>query len=104
MVQFLDLLMRLAAASLEVLRASAGPGTALAVVGAVGAVGAIGLATLVVVACARYLVALAASLMVTAGLAHPTEPADRGELLSQSDPDADGHARPRAPTVTLQVA
>lgn len=101
MLPFLDLLMRLAAGSLEALRGSTGAGATLAVVGMVGA---IGLAALVVVACARYVVALAASLTVAASLSHPSEPADRGELLSQSNPDADGHARPRAPASSLQAA
>jgi hypothetical protein len=32
------------------------------------------------------------------------EPADRGELLSQSDPDAAGRPRPRAPGTLLQTA
>jgi Family of unknown function (DUF6412) len=101
MLQFLDLLARFVAGSLEVLRGASGPGTALAIAGAVGA---IGLASLVVAASVRYVVALAASLVVGHALAHPIEPADRAELLSQSDPDADGHARPRAPAVTLQAA
>ena len=47
-----------------------------------------------VAASVRYVVALAASLVVSDALAHPIEPADRAELLGQSDPDADGHAAP----------
>jgi hypothetical protein len=98
MLQFLDLLTRFVAQSFELLRGASTPGAALAVAGAVGA---IGLATLLVVASVRYIVALAASHVVGDALAHPIEPADRGELLSQSDPDADGHARPRAPALSL---
>jgi hypothetical protein len=37
-------------------------------------------------------------------LARAIEPADRGELLSQSDPDAAGRPRPRAPGILLQTA
>ncbi|WP_345764321.1 DUF6412 domain-containing protein [Diaminobutyricibacter sp. McL0608] len=101
MLQFLDLLARLVAGSLEVLRGTSGPGAAFAIAGAVGA---IGLASLLVAASVRYVVALAASLVVSDALAHPIEPADRAELIGQSDPDADGHARPRAPALSLSAA
>ena len=101
MLQFLDLLVRFIAGSLEVLRGASGPGAAFAIAGAVGA---IGLASLLVAASVRYVVTLAASLDVSHALAHPVEPADRAELISQSDPDADGRARPRAPGPSLSVA
>jgi hypothetical protein len=100
-VQFLDLLARLLAGSLEALRGASGPGSALAIAGAVGA---IGLASLLVAASVRSVVALAAALVVSRSHAHPIEPADRAELIGQSDPDADGHARPRAPALSLQAA
>jgi hypothetical protein len=101
MLLFLDLLARFVAPSLELLRGASTPGAALAVAGAVGA---IGLASVLVVAAVRYLVGLASSHAAGDGLAHPIEPADRGALLSQSDPDADGHARPRAPASFPSVA
>jgi len=101
MIAFIELLGRVFAAPLETIWASAGPAGVIALAGMVGA---IGLVTLVAASRVGAIVALAASLGVRTRLERAIEPADRGELLSQSDPDADGRPRPRAPGILLQTA
>jgi NAD/NADP transhydrogenase alpha subunit len=100
-VAFFELLGRLFASSLDAVWGSSSPATVIALVGVVGAFGLVAL-----VAAARLggIVALSDSLRFVAGLERPVEPADRALLLSQSDPDADGRPRPRAPGFLLQTA
>lgn len=70
-------------------------------VGVVAAVGVISVAALALALAARRVTtSITATLGVRERLAD-AEPADISTLLSQSDPDADGHARPRAPGRTL---
>lgn len=101
MIAFLELLGRLIAASVGTVWSSS---STAAVIALAGMVGAIGLVTIVAAARLGGIVALAASLGVAARLERAAEPADRGLLLSQSDPDADGHPRPRAPGFPLPIA
>jgi hypothetical protein len=101
MTAFIELLGRLFASSFETVWSSASPAGVIALAGMVGA---IGLVTLVAASRVGSIVALAASLSVRTRLERAIEPADRGELLSQSDPDAAGRPRPRAPGHLLQTA
>jgi hypothetical protein len=95
-----ELLTRFSASVLAIVQ-GADPHNSLLAILSIAA--AIGLATIVVGACARYVVSLVSSLMMSAWrFAH--EPADLGELLGQSDPDAEGRARPRAPSSRFPVA
>lgn len=70
----------------------------------VGLIGVIGLTTLAVALAARFVTALVASLRQNAATARDGDVADLGLLLSQSDPDADGRPRPRAPSRPLAAA
>lgn len=100
MIPFAELAWRLVASLLGAL-AVADPANLFALVGAVGAVGLIAIVAASVV---RSTLAAAAATHTSTRLETLLEPADRAELLSQSDPDADGRARPRAPGFTLQTA
>jgi len=74
-------------------------------IGVIAAVGVISVTTLALTIAARRVTAIVATLLsVRRKKQEDTEPADVAILLSQSDPDADGHARPRAPGDTLAVA
>ncbi|MFF1635889.1 DUF6412 domain-containing protein [Leifsonia sp. NPDC058248] len=101
MIPFLELVGRLFASTLETVLSASSPASVIALAGMAGA---IGLFAVLAAAGVRSIVALAASLRLTGRLEQPVEPADRGELLSQSNPDADGRPRPRAPGFTLQTA
>jgi hypothetical protein len=101
MIQFVELLGRIFAAPLDSVWSSTGPAGLIALAGMVGA---IGLVTVVAASRVGVIVALAAALNVRTRLERAIEPADRGELLSQSDPDAAGRPRPRAPGILLQTA
>ena len=71
----------------------------LGAMGAVGAMGALGV-TIAVASFALVLVALLAVALTRSGRASPAHPSraiDISSPLSQSDPDASGHPRPRAP-------
>lgn len=72
--------------------------------GALALIGVVGLSAIAALLCARYLTSLARSLPSATRLKRLREPADIAVLLSQSDPDADGHARPRAPASSLAAA
>jgi hypothetical protein len=82
--------------------ANSGLGT-VALNGVVG-IGVVGLGVMIALLCVRYLTAIARSMPGAARRERLREPADIAILLSQSDPDADGHARPRAPALSLAVA
>jgi hypothetical protein len=82
--------------------ANSGLGT-VALKGVVG-IGVVGLGVMIALLCVRYLTAIARSMPGAARRERLREPADNENLLSQSDPDADGHARPRAPALSLAVA
>jgi hypothetical protein len=97
-IQTLQVLAHYLGAGFELFWAANGPAGAFALIGVVG------LGMIVVLLCARYLTSLARSMPASAVIGHLREPADIAALLSQSDPDADGHARPRAPGYSLQVA
>lgn len=97
----IELLGRILASSLDGVWAGANPA---ALIGLAGMAGAIGLIAVVAACRARSAVALDAALRIRPRNERHAEPADRSALLSQSDPDADGHARPRAPGRTLLTA
>jgi hypothetical protein len=97
----IQLLMQLFGVGADLLWHTNGPAATLAIVGLVGA---IGLATFAIAACTHYVIALAASLTAQAQARRVPEPANAARLLSQSDPDADGRARPRAPSLFLAAA
>jgi hypothetical protein len=99
MIPFVELVWRLVASVLGTV-VSADPSSLIALAGAAGAVG---LFAIVAASVVRSTLA-AATTRDSTGLETPLEPADLAELLSQSDPDADGRARPRAPGFTLQTA
>ncbi|GAB3577242.1 hypothetical protein GCM10027406_11290 [Leifsonia lichenia] len=101
MLTFFELLGRLFATSLESVLSASTPASIIALAGMAGA---IGLVAVVAAAGLRSIVANAASLRVRARLERPVEPADKSAMLSQSDPDADGRPRPRAPGIALQTA
>ncbi|KRC50864.1 hypothetical protein ASE16_07790 [Leifsonia sp. Root227] len=101
MLTFFELLGRLFATSLENVLSASTPASIIALAGMAGA---IGLVAVVAAAGLRSIVAIAASLRVRARLERPIEPADKSAMLSQSDPDADGRPRPRAPGIALQTA
>ncbi|GAA1443554.1 DUF6412 domain-containing protein [Leifsonia poae] len=101
MIAFLELLGRLVASTLETALSASSPASLVALAGMAGAVG---LVAILATAGLRSLVALVTSLQVSERLARPVEPADRARLLTQSDPDADGRPRPRAPGYALQTA
>ncbi|WP_223690295.1 DUF6412 domain-containing protein [Leifsonia poae] len=101
MIPFIELLGRLFASSLETVWSTSNPASVIALVGMVGAIGLVGAMAAAEV---NSIVAITASLQVRAHLEHPLEPADRGELLRQSDPDAAGRPRPRAPGLSLPIA
>lgn len=82
--------------------ANAGLGN-VALNGVVG-IGVVGLGVVIALLCVRYLTAIARSTPAAARREQLREPADIAILLSQSDPDADGNARPRAPGISLAVA
>jgi hypothetical protein len=69
----------------------------------VGLVGALGLVTVAAAAALRSVAALAASLRRRPVLSRPVRPPAGWLLAGESDPDADGHARPRAPSTALQA-
>lgn len=98
--ELVEFVWRLAASVLGIL-VSADPANLIALAGAAGAIGLIAVVAASVV---RSTLAAAAATHAGARLEAPLEPADRAELLSQSDPDSDGRARPRAPGFTLQTA
>jgi hypothetical protein len=100
-VQHIEFLARFFAAGLESAWAGTSITSALAIVGLIGA---IGLTTLAVAVAARFVTALVASLQQSAAPRHAAAGADLGTLLSQSDPDADGRPRPRAPSRSLATA
>lgn len=62
-------------------------------------IGALGLALAVVSAALAVaaLLAMALPTLLRSSFAHPTRAIDISSPLAQSDPDAAGHARPRAP-------
>ncbi|MFF2387815.1 DUF6412 domain-containing protein [Agromyces sp. NPDC058104] len=97
MIEFVGALLRSVQASLELSLAS----NALLAVLLVGVVGAAAVAV-VVVAC-RALPALVAA-DASGAARRLRQTADPGLLLSQSDPDAPGRARPRAPARGLAAA
>ena len=101
MTTFLELLGRILASSLDGVWAGSNPAALIALAGMAGA---IGLLSMVAASRMRSVGALAAALRVHARRLRQAEPADRSALLSQSDPDADGHARPRAPGSALLTA
>ena len=101
MLTFFELLGRLFAASLDGVLSASTPASIIALAGMAGA---IGLVAVVAAAGLRSIVAIAASLRVRERLERPIEPADKSAMLSQSDPDADGRPRPRAPGIALQTA
>ncbi len=92
---------RLLASSLDTVLSGANPGALIALAGMAGA---LGLVAAIAAARMRSVVGLATSLRLGRRREHPAEPADRSELLRQSDPDADGRPRPRAPGVLLPTA
>jgi hypothetical protein len=73
-------------------------------VGVIAAVSVVSVTALAVVLAARCVTASVAVLLSVREGHASREPADVGVLLSQSDPDADGHPRPRAPGHVLAVA
>ena len=75
--------------------------TPAAVLALVGVVGALGLVSAVAAACLRSVAALAASLRRRPVLSRPVRPVAGWLLEGPSDPDADGHSRPRAPSRSL---
>lgn len=97
MIEFIGALLRSLQASLELSLASNG----LLAVLLVGVVGAAAVAV-VVIAC-RALPALVAA-DASGAARRLRQTADPGRLLSQSDPDAPGRARPRAPGRGLAAA
>ena len=97
MIELLVALFRVAQASLEIALAS----NAQMSVVLVGVVGAAAVAV-VVVACQSLPVLVAADASGAATRFRQT--ADPWRLLAQSDPDAPGRARPRAPTRGLAAA
>lgn len=98
MLDFIALLLRYFVASLELVWAGYGPITALAVVGAVGVTAAA--IALCVVLLAVSLGDRASSVIARGYL----QTVDRSRLLSQSDPNAAGRPRPRAPGCDPSVA
>jgi hypothetical protein len=84
------------------------------VLSALGLIGASELATVGAFGMTVALVAAAIVLVATAGAAlpdaahspraHPSRAIDVSSPLSQSDPDASGHARPRAPGLAVSAA
>lgn len=100
MIPFVELVWRLVASVLGAV-VTADPANLIALAGAAGAVGLIAIVAASVV---RSTLAAVAGTHADERLETALEPADRAELLGQSDPDADGRARPRAPGFTLQTA
>ncbi|GAA4149267.1 DUF6412 domain-containing protein [Leifsonia shinshuensis] len=79
-------------------------GGASGLVALAGLAGAIGLVAVAAAAVVRSVAALAASLRARAVWSSPLQPAAGWLLQSQSDPDADGRPRPRAPGISLPAA
>lgn len=98
MMLYLESLLRFFGAALDTLWAGSDPATALALVGLVG------LTAFAVLFLTRYYVPAMACADGDAAERFSREPNDIAVLLSQSDPDADGHARPRAPGLPLAAA
>jgi hypothetical protein len=96
-----EILGRVLAASLDSVWAGSSPA---ALIGLAGMAGAIGLMAMVAAWRVRSAVALEAALGVRPRRERNAEPADRSVLLSQSNPDADGRPRPRAPGRPLLTA
>lgn len=97
MIEFFVVLLRSLQAALELSLASNGP-LAVLLLGVVGAA-----AVAVVVVASRVLPALVAA-DASGAARRLRQTADPGLLLSQSDPDAPGRARPRAPGRGLVAA
>ncbi|HEY5224785.1 MAG TPA: DUF6412 domain-containing protein [Microbacteriaceae bacterium] len=98
MVQVLELLARSFVVGFDLLGMTGGPAAAFALLGVVG------LTTLALALTSRRLTALSASLELSTPLRVQRESTDIAVLLARTDPDAEGHARPRAPASALTVA
>lgn len=85
-------------AGVDLLGMSTGPTAAVALLGVIG------LTTLALALTVRHLTALSASFVLSTPLRVQRESTDIAVLLARSDPDAEGHARPRAPAASLTVA
>ncbi|HWU58013.1 MAG TPA: DUF6412 domain-containing protein [Microbacteriaceae bacterium] len=103
MFQTLQFLAHYIVAGTELLWAANGGFGNVALTGVVG-IGVVGLGVMIALLCVSYLTAIARSMPGGVRRERLSEPADIAVLLSQSDPDADGHARPRAPAFSLAVA
>jgi len=101
MTTAIELLGRILASSLDSVWAGSSPA---ALIGLAGMAGAIGLIAMVAAWRVRTAVALETALGLRPRRERQAEPADRSALLSQSDPDADGRPRPRAPGGALLAA
>lgn len=105
MIPFVELVWRLVASVLRTMLGTVVSTDPAGVIALAGAAGAIGLFAIVAASVVRStLAAAAAATSDGASVGTLLEPADRAELLSQSDPDADGRARPRAPGFVLPTA
>lgn len=98
MLEFIALLLRYFVASLELVWAGYGPIAAIAVVGAVGVTAA---AIAVCVGLLAVMLGDRASSVIAHGYLHTI---DVSRLFSQSDPNAAGRPRPRAPGCDHSVA
>jgi hypothetical protein len=98
---FVELLGRILASSFDGVWAGSDPAALIALAGMVGAMG---LLSMVAASRVRSVGGVSAALRVHARRLRQAEPADRSALLGQSDPDADGRPRPRAPGSTLPAA
>jgi len=98
MLDFIALLLGTLTSSLELVWAGSGPIAALAVVGAVGV-------TAAALALCVGILAVALGDRASSVIAHGyLQTIDVSRLFSQSDPNAEGRPRPRAPGCDLPVA
>ncbi len=100
MTALLELLGRVLAPALGAVWHTGGPAGLIALAGVAGAIGLVA----AVAAASLRSGAVAASLRPAGPWRRAVEPADRAELIGQSDPDADGRPRPRAPGLALPAA
>ncbi|MFC6356579.1 DUF6412 domain-containing protein [Luethyella okanaganae] len=98
MIDMIVGVLRLLISALEILWVGHGPVAAIAIIGAIG------LATVAIGLCAGLLAVALARIGAASAPARCRHAADVGALLSQSDPNAAGRPRPRAPGRDLSAA
>ncbi|MCX7522165.1 DUF6412 domain-containing protein [Microbacterium sp. STN6] len=101
MLLHLEMLLRLVSTAVDGALTLGLPGSILALASLVGAASLVAVA---VVIAARSVAALAAALALAGPAPRAECAADIGQLLAQSDPDAAGRPRPRAPSAIPSAA